>query len=462
MGCSRHNCFSETSTIKKGREANAPKRFPYINIMALTPKQVLGFKCWKYIVHSTSRSETFYTFKNILTNHFTYSSLVTIRLNSAWHGITIPSKIGRKHELLQTVAPCRITRAASIQSHIVADFTQDLNLEELRAESKKDKNNKDARTITKIKEAIAKRCDEAISNLNDENKKKLKVIQLEHNFLYSEGNFIPSEEEMTSENWLEALNLSTKSQRLKYYLFLMKKIQIKKNAKQKALEKGDQKFVSSNPMNSYEHGHIFMRIYESSMKRALNYNLANAMQFGLPLVIDMDYMDYMKPAEVKNTVNQLLTLYSINRADPKMPYHLHFTSCPENHAMYRMLQIELQDNEHFLATVTDKSYLDVFDNEKLVYLSPDARAIMKKFDPEAVYIIGAFNDKATQQPVSFARAKQQGIRAMRLPFDEHVSWNLGGKSITLNQMMEIMSGIKNGVSWKEAIQSAVPRRKIRS
>lgn len=45
---------------------------------------------------------------------------------------------------------------------------------------------------------------------------------------------------------------------------------------------------------------------------------------------------------------------------------------------------------------------------------------MSEFDPTAVYIIGAFNDKATQQPVSYARAKQQGIKSMRFPFDHYM------------------------------------------
>ena len=46
--------------------------------------------------------------------------------------------------------------------------------------------------------------------------------------------------------------------------------------------------------------------------------------------------------------------------------------------------------------------------------------VMREFDPEAVYIIGAFNDKATQKPISYARAMEQGIKCRRFPIDEYL------------------------------------------
>lgn len=43
----------------------------------------------------------------------------------------------------------------------------------------------------KLKEIVAARCDEIVANLGPEDEKKLKVVQLEHSFLYSEGYLIP-------------------------------------------------------------------------------------------------------------------------------------------------------------------------------------------------------------------------------------------------------------------------------
>lgn len=47
----------------------------------------------------------------------------------------------------------------------------------------------------------------------------------------------------------------------------------------------------------------------------------------------------------------------------------------------------------FPLNLHEKSYLDVFPKEQLVYLTPHCRDVMKEFDHNAVYIIGAIVDK---------------------------------------------------------------------
>jgi ribonuclease P protein 1 len=42
--------------------------------------------------------------------------------------------------------------------------------------------------------------------------------------------------------------------------------------------------------------------------------------------------------------------------------------------------------------VTESSYLDIFPNEKLIYLSPDSNVEMTSFDHNAIYIIGGIVD----------------------------------------------------------------------
>ena len=71
---------------------------------------------------------------------------------------------------------------------------------------------------------------------------------------------------MTDEAWVEAMELSSKNQRLKYYLHLQKRVHTKKAflLKRAALKEE----MKSNLKNEdYEHGRIFMRIYEQTMRR---------------------------------------------------------------------------------------------------------------------------------------------------------------------------------------------------
>ncbi|BFZ08587.1 hypothetical protein BsWGS_11626 [Bradybaena similaris] len=339
---------------------------------------------------------------------------------------------------------------------------ENIDLEEVKKqviEERKKNPGQNLLLTTKLKEIIAARCDEIVANLGPEEEKKLKVVQLEHSFLYSEGYLIPSTEEMTNEYWLEAMKLQSKGQRLKYYVFLAKRQFIKESAKTKEAAKKVQDSENRVKTEPYEHGRLFMRIYESTMKRWENHRLASSMIFGIPLVLDMDYATHMRDQEMKNTAAQLQDVYVLNRSDDS-PFHLHFTSCPQDNPVFKLLQLLQQDELDVLATVTENSFLDLFEKENLVYLSPNGRHVMKEFDPTAVYIIGAFNDKATMKPISYARAKEYNIECQRLPLDEHLQWSQGNKSLTLNQVMKIMIALKNKKTWKEALR-AVPSRKIR-
>lgn len=42
---------------------------------------------------------------------------------------------------------------------------------------------------------------------------------------------------------------------------------------------------------------------------------------------------------------------------------------------FRLMQLELHDVPDIMGTVTAKSYLDLFDTDQLVYLSPDGRQV---------------------------------------------------------------------------------------
>jgi len=48
--------------------------------------------------------------------------------------------------------------------------------------------------------------------------------------------------------------------------------------------------------------------------------------------------------------------------------------------------------ENLCFEATESSYLDIFPQEKLIYLSPDSNEEMTSFDHDAVYIIGGIID----------------------------------------------------------------------
>lgn len=153
--------------------------------------------------------------------------------------------------------------------------------------------------------------------------------------------------------------------------------------------------------------------------QAANYRLAHAMQFGQPLVFDMDYEQYMRHQDCRNLVDQLLMTYSKNR-DCLDPFHFVFTSLDRSGKVFPMLRQANLTGQHFMGTMTDRSYLDLFPRERLVYLSPHANRTLKEVDANDIYIVGGFIDKACQKPVSLARAKEQGIRTAKFPLDTYL------------------------------------------
>ena len=68
-------------------------------------------------------------------------------------------------------------------------------------------------------------------------------------------------------------------------------------------------------------------------------------------------------------------------------------------------------------TLHPESYLSKFPKEKLIYLTPHCKEEMKHFDHDAVYIIGGIVDLGNSEPLTFAKARKEGIRMQKFPLD---------------------------------------------
>lgn len=71
-------------------------------------------------------------------------------------------------------------------------------------------------------------------------------------------------------------------------------------------------------------------------------------------------------------------------------------------------------------TMTDQHYLQCYDQSRIVYLSPNSPTNMTKFNHDDVYVLGGIVDRAMQKPLTFARAKEEKLRSVRLPLEQYV------------------------------------------
>lgn len=144
------------------------------------------------------------------------------------------------------------------------------------------------------------------------------------------------------------------------------------------------------------------------------------------------------------------------------PFDLHFCNVNLKSQTTRQLKnyIPTMLDLDFPMNVHTESFLDMFPKEKLVYLTPHCNTDLVKFNPDDIYIIGGIVDKVNNDPLSLAKAKKHNLRMARLPLDKYLSWGSGsGKSLTLNQMINIMLEIKSTGDWNQALRF-VPKRKI--
>lgn len=184
------------------------------------------------------------------------------------------------------------------------------------------------------------------------------------------------------------------------------------------------------------------------------------MRFGLKLVFDCSYDEYMSIGEAKDTGKQLSLCFASNRKH-KRPYDLHLCNIRSDGPTMQTLHkfIPTMYDKAFPLNLHEKCYTEVFPKEKLVYLTPHADETLDEFNPHDIYIIGSFVDKDKTEPLSLAKAKQAGVRMARLPIEKYLDWGVGKKCLTLNQICNIMLDLRCTRDWNQALRH-VPRRKI--
>nr|CAG4652152.1 EOG090X0D3U [Triops cancriformis] len=308
---------------------------------------------------------------------------------------------------------------------------------------------------------------ETLTNGDAELKKKLQVLQFEHQVWLQDGEKVPTH--IKPYQWPEVLSKPSRSARKKYYLFLFIKEKkrendkLKKEARKLELAHRAPKEISSHIQYGLGHNAMFVKIYESAMDAWDNYRMFISHRFGEHLIYDMGFDTHMTKRERLNAAQQLTLAFAENRSHPK-PFFLHFCNANKDgdtfQHLHRMIP-PLYDSD-FPLQVDTNSYLDHYPKEKLVYLTPHCREEMEYYDHDKVYIIGGIVDRGNSEPLTLAKAKREGLKMQKLPLDRYLDWGAGsGKSLTLNQMLSILLELRLSGDWEKAL-AHVPRRKVRS
>lgn len=248
---------------------------------------------------------------------------------------------------------------------------------------------------------------------------------------------------------MQKKSLEVKKEKRKSFIILKKADEAEKNKNNDHIHYG------------LMHNTFLLRIYDSAINHFHNTKLVRAMQYGQKLIFDCSYDQHMIPREAINAAKQLMLCFAENRFHDD-PFDLHFCNADKSGTTMKTLykHIPTLTEPSFPLNVHEESFMDLFPKEKLVYLTPHCRNEIQEFNHDDIYIIGAMVDKITSEPLSLAKAKQLGLRMAKLPLDRYLQWGGGsGKSLTLNQMTNILLELKRSGDWNEALK-VVPRRKL--
>ncbi|XP_076278968.1 tRNA methyltransferase roswell [Lasioglossum baleicum] len=278
---------------------------------------------------------------------------------------------------------------------------------------------------------------------------------------------------MSATDWLMLLAATSKSQR-RHYLDHRWKIEkseeaekLEKQAKQAKLQKVvEERETEPTDITTYGlfHNTMFIRISRQAMNNFYNARLINSIMYEPKIVYDLGYDADMTAYEALNCSKQLLMSFALNRYHPE-PFNLYFCNANKSSLVMRQFHkgVPTVYEDSYPLYITEKSYLDVFDRDKIVYLTPDAPTVLETFDPNMVYIIGAMVDKVNPQRVSFAKARKEKIKMVRLPLAEYLPWGSGSaKNLPLNQVLGILLELRRTRNWKKALEMHIPKRKLQS
>lgn len=176
----------------------------------------------------------------------------------------------------------------------------------------------------------------------------------------------------------------------------------------------------------------------------------------ISVAIDLSFDDLMLDKDLSSCASQLLRVYTINRR-AKRPIPVHFTGLNEEGKFYKKLQ-KNEGWKNWDVIPHKEGFLELFDKDKIIYLTSESETVLNKLEKDAVYIIGGLVDHNHHKWLTHEIAQKANIRTARLPLSEHL--DIKTRSVlTINQVFDIILGISEGRSWKEVLMEVMPPRK---
>lgn len=192
-----------------------------------------------------------------------------------------------------------------------------------------------------------------------------------------------------------------------------------------------------------------------SRKELKRNKVDNSLNF-LKVAIDLDFDDLMTDRDISKSVKQCLRIYTINRRN-QQPCKLHFTGITEGGKIHECFK-KNDGYENWDLEWHYKQHTEVFEKDKIVYLTSDSEHVLDKLEEDTIYIIGGIVDHNHQKGLCYERAQKNTLKTARLPLNENVDMKTRSVLSTYH-VFELLLKVSQGNSWADAILDTIPIRK---
>ena len=168
----------------------------------------------------------------------------------------------------------------------------------------------------------------------------------------------------------------------------------------------------------------------------------------------------MNEKELVHLARQLSRVYGSNKKSEN-PCHLTFCNLPKNSKTFKICADKNDGFANYILNFEEKSVVEIFPKESIIYLSPDSDEILEEIDENNVYVIGGLVDDSVKKSSTLSFAKKQNIKSVKLPIDKYCSRATEGsfkQILTINQVFEILLSKSEGKTWPQALSQSLPNR----
>lgn len=229
----------------------------------------------------------------------------------------------------------------------------------------------------------------------------------------------------------------------------MTKSAFKKQMKMEKMEAGKEEFL--------EKRRVKRRLQRNKQRRPKRSE--DQTPSGVNIILDCNFDSMMEEGERTSLAGQLTRCYSENR---KCKHPVDLTISGFNGGLKRRFENEMRRTHELWKNIKflDDDFI-VPENHKndIIYLTGDAEESLSELEPEKTYVVGGIVDKNRYKDLCLNKAKELGIRAAKLPIDDHIRVS-GRRVLTTNQAFELLLRWLELRDWKTAFETAIPQRKL--